>query len=108
MRLSARARGFESHRLRQNKAAPKALFCFGGDRESGFEPEGPEREAKQSGGLFRSDGSKRAAEGSRRTADRNVIRVNPTVSATGSPEMKAFQGFPFFRNWVQWVQFLLP
>ncbi len=38
-------------------------------------PKGPERKAKQSGGLFRSDGVKRAAKGSRRPADLPQARL---------------------------------
>ena len=42
--------------------------------------QGPEREAKQPSGLFRSDGVKAAAESGRRPADREAIRVTPLSS----------------------------
>ena len=97
MRLSSGARGFESHRLRQNKAAPKALFCFGGDRERDSNPKGREREARQSGGLSSRERGKPTERGGAGRRMRS-IRVNPTVSAKcerGLAPLFAFDGKGF-------------
>ena len=61
------------------KTHPFAIY-YSNSGESN--PKGPEREAKQSSGLFRSDGVKAAAESGRRPADREAIRVTPLSSTS--------------------------